>query len=464
MKPKAGNNSTQPQRPGQSRSIGKKCRTSPPNSTSQINSAANGRQFNAAGLETWLRYIRQLALPDGKLQSAQAERVGQALLRLQRGLTGERTLVNKAEATLSYMDDPDLLAAYLLYYWPVSYTQAAYCLSRLTLPTPKAPQPEQAGDPVFRILDAGCGPGPLSAAALDWLTASRYQAHDNQTLGTDTPAPQTLAQKIELTICDLSADTLALAENILTRPNMPELDLHPIVLNLTEQPLPAGPFDLIMFGHSLNEVAAAGGDVGLLLDQARSRLTPGGRLLLLEPALLATARALISQRDRLLAAGLQLLAPCTLQAACPAFSQGPNQTCHEEFSWTMPSEVAELAAQAGLDRQTVKFAWFAFATPSGDAPGAAPVTVPTLLPIAAAQAAPDVYRVVSDPMLNKAGRLRYLLCGPGGRFPLSAPHTSQTAKAAGFFRLSRGTYLQVEQPEIRENGWGMAEATELKPV
>jgi hypothetical protein len=60
----------------------------------------------------------------GALTKGEVSRAGEALLRLQRGLTGERSL-----AGAGYMQDSTLLGAYLLYYWPVSYLQVSLALS-----------------------------------------------------------------------------------------------------------------------------------------------------------------------------------------------------------------------------------------------------------------------------------------------------------------------------------------------
>jgi len=89
-----------------------------------------------------------------RLSGREIEVAGASLLALQRGLTGGRSL-----AGAGYMDDPAILGAYLLYYWPVSYMQVSLALA------------ENPGFP-RRVLDLGSGPGPASAALIDTLSES----------------------------------------------------------------------------------------------------------------------------------------------------------------------------------------------------------------------------------------------------------------------------------------------------
>ena len=102
-------------------------------------------------VERWRasRYPTPYPEPSGKLTRREIEAAGAALLALQRGLTGDRGLAGRA-----YMDDRELLGAYLLYYWPVSYMQVSVSLAE----RPFSPR---------RVLDLGSGPGPASAAAID---------------------------------------------------------------------------------------------------------------------------------------------------------------------------------------------------------------------------------------------------------------------------------------------------------
>ncbi len=469
-------------------------------------------------LEPWLPSL-ELAFSSSRGASPRAgsglgrgeiEAAGAALLGLQRGLTGSRELAGAA-----YMDDPELLGAYLLYYWPVSYLQAALALAELGL----APR---------RVLDLGSGPGPASAAALDAARARGSAAElcladgsgralelaarvlgpalgaPPRTMRLDLEAPlpreelaagggfdlillghclnelwRGRADRIERRLGLLEAaaallapgGTLLVIEPALLATSREALELRdelagkgrailgPCPRIGRAYPCPAlaagGGFDLILLGHCLNELWRGRADrierrLGLL-EAAAALLAPGGALLVIEPALLATSREAIELRDGLAARGRAILGPCPRIGRaypCPALAAGPDRTCHAEAAWDPPEPVASLAAAAGLDRRSVKATWFALgAGPEPATPGGA----------GEGRGAPEeddalCGRVVSDPMLNKAGRLRYFLCAGGRLATLSAPRDDPAARAAGFPSLRRGDFLRLAGTETRPGG------------
>lgn len=388
-------------------------------------------------LELWRRdraLARRPEFPKA-LSPRELEAASLALLALQRGLTGERDLAGGG-----YMEDRDLLGAYLLYYWPVSYMQASLCLAE----RPFAPA---------RVLDLGSGPGPASAAILDTATA----------------LPGARPSVEELVLVDGSKKALDLAVAILGQGPRAPARLTARRLDLESgAALPEGSFDLIVFGHCLNELWARDAEalarrVGLV-ERAAERLAPGGRILLLEPALLATCRGLIGLRDALAAREWEVLGPCPGPYPCPALAAGPARSCHAESPWEPPAGVAALARAAGLDRSSVKFAYFFLAPPRGTAgaPGQARVPRPETVPRPEAVARTDDRRVVSEPMLNKAGRLRYVLCGDRGLETLSARADDETARALGFMDLRRGDLLRPLGLERRQGGgFGIVPGSEL---
>lgn len=342
----------------------------------------------------------------GRLSEAELGRVARALLRLQRGLTGGREL-----AGAGYMDDPELLGAYLLYYWTSSYAQASRAMALSGL------RPR-------RVLDLGSGPGPMAAAALDRGAASAV-------------------------LIDGSERALALARRLLD-------EAAPLALRADLERLPPGlggeGFDLVMLGHALNELSGPDAIArrAAVVRAAAARLGPGGSLLIIEPATLAAARETMALRDFLVAEGWTVVAPCSRSGPCPALQAGPGQSCHDEAAWEPPDFVRDLAARCGLDRGLLKMSWFCLRLPAAGAAAAGSIV------------SGDAYRVVSEPMLNKAGRIRRLLCGPAGRFPLSAKGGDPAAEAAGFFALGRYELLRVIEPERREGGWGLGPATRLE--
>src|SRR5215470_2485427 len=99
-------------------------------------------------LSVWRRARKRPGPPD-RLEPRELKELGAAVRQLSLGLTRDRALAGER-----YMDDPRLLGAYLLFFWPVSYAQARQVLGEL----PVRPR---------RVLDLGSGPAPHAFAALD---------------------------------------------------------------------------------------------------------------------------------------------------------------------------------------------------------------------------------------------------------------------------------------------------------
>jgi SAM-dependent methyltransferase len=336
---------------------------------------------------------------------------------LSRGLTRERELAGER-----YLSDPDLLGAYLLHFWPVSFVQVSLCLQMIgRLPGERK---------VETALDLGAGPGAASLALLE-AGARRVSA------------------------CDRSGTALALARKI-AHGRGHDLDTRQWdALKSTGQP--TGRFDLVVVAHTLNELWAGHADpVSLrveLLQRIGALLSPGGMLLVVEPALMRVAQEAIRVRDGLAAGGWEVLMPCIWQGACPALPQG---TCHGEFDWDPPREMVRLSHAARIGRETLKMAWFVLRKKE-NMPGATPAPAAPAVPTHEDAASPDggLYRVVSEPLLSKSGRIRYLVCGPLGRFALSAPKECPAPRVKPFYLLKRGEGIRFTGAQSRESGWGL---------
>jgi SAM-dependent methyltransferase len=341
---------------------------------------------------------------------------------LSRGLTRDRALAGER-----YLSDPDLLGAYLLHFWPVSYAEARLCLEMM--------RTEREGTPFASALEIGAGPGAMSVALLE-------------------------AGAREVLACDRSGAALSLARRIASARGR---RLQTFQWDATKSTgMPTGAFDVIALGHTLNELWPANPErIALrvsLIERLGQRLAPDGRLLIVEPALMKTAQEAIQVRDGLVQKGFTVEAPCIWQGACPAL---PNGTCHGEFAWQPPREMVRLAHAARIGRESLKMAWFVLRR--------APVSVaagPPVEPGPRVASTPDagLYRVVSEPLLSKSGRIRYLVCGPLGRFALSAPKACSAPGMKAFPGLKRGDLVRFHGAGRRETGWGLDDRSQIEVV
>jgi SAM-dependent methyltransferase len=347
--------------------------------------------------------------PTDALLPDELREVAAAVARLSKGLTRDREL-----AGARYMDEDRLLGAYLLFYWPVSYLQARGTISEL------GRRPRTA-------LDLGSGPGPMAFAALD-AGASEAIAADRSS--------RALASARALA-CE-AGEPLGTREWNPTRP-VP-------LATLAE----GRRFDLVTMGHVLNELWKGQDEDArraALLEEALQLVAPGGSLLVLEPALRDTSRALLRVRDRLVAAGISVRAPCLFRGPCPALVR-ETDWCHAERPVEPPPLVAQIAKAAGLRRESVKMSYLVLA-PRGEGWAAPP--------------AGRVFRIVSEPLPSK-GRLRYMGCGPEGRMGLSLQekHVGETNRR--FASLLRGDVVEVAGAEPRGDGLALSERSTVKVI
>jgi SAM-dependent methyltransferase len=350
----------------------------------------------------WRRHLRR---PEGPptLSAGELREVGAGIRTLSLGLTRDRTL-----AGARYMDDPRLLGAYLLFYWPVSYAQARSVLGELGR-RPRA------------VLDLGSGPGPVAFAALD-------------------------SGAVEVTAADRSAPALALARALAAEA---EESLATRTWSGAHG-LPDGTFDAITLGHLLNELGRAESAIGTraaLVERAAGQLRPGGSVVVLEPALRDTSRDLLAVRDALVERGFAIRAPCLWRGPCPARIR-PTDWCHAERSWSPPPMLDALARAAGLHKESLKMSYLVVA-PRGEQWQAVP--------------AGRLFRIVSEPLEGK-GRQRYMGCGPEGRMGLALQEKHRTETNGAFFRLHRGDVVAVDETEPRGDGVALTERSTVRVV
>ncbi len=377
----------------------------------------SARELQGA-LDAWLPRLGRLALgrvtgKEIRLSEPETHSLGGAVRELSRGFTGERGLAGSP-----YLRSPAALAAYLLFYWPVSHAQTLAVLRRFL------PAGFLSG---AAVLDAGSGPGPASAAVLD-CGARRVLAADPSRAALDAARSLAQAGGFELETAAWNAEAGG-------RP-------------------PGGPYDLIILSHVLNELWPQAGDrakrrAGLAVELARC-LSDRGRMVVIEPALLSTTRDLLRVRDLLVAGGMAVAAPCLRQGPCPCLfpEAGEGATCHADMDWSPPPWYVRLAHRARIGKESLRFSFLVLAKPGSAVPAAGP----------------DELRVVSERMLSKSGRLRYMVCNEDGRRSLSAKPAGGEPWAKTFMGLRRYDRIRVAGTEQRENGLGLTRESAIEVV
>ena len=327
--------------------------------------------------------------PPGELDRREIPKAAAAVMALHQGLVGGREL-----ARPETYDEASHLGAYLLWWWPQTYEKTRAALRLATLPLPLRP----------RILDLGAGPGPAAIAALDAL--------GGQALAVD---------KSDAAL----GEARALSKSLRTQK-----------LDLALEPAPRG-FDLVIAANVLLELPAERRRA--LIDSLE------GTVVLIEPALRETGRALLALRDALLAGGAwKALAPCLTQRPCPAL-EAAKDWCTAERRWTPPRHISQLADATGLRADEL----LSFA------------------PLVLARAAPpppaQVWRVVGVPPPEK-GKRRFFICSDEGRLPLARLDKSASADNAAFDTLERGDLVRLGPLERRGDGLRVDAATLVEKV
>ena len=233
-------------------------------------------------------------------------------------------------------DEADALA-YAATRMPATYAAIVRALGRLDEERPEfAPK---------RVLDVGCGLGAGSyAAATVWPSIAEIALIDRSALflnlATGLMQESGVAAAVEANLADF------------TKPQAGE----------------AVPFDLVVVGYALTEIAES--DLPVVIDQLWSRTS--GALVIVEPGTPRDHARLMIVRSRLIALGANILAPCPHQAPCPLPT---NDWCH--FSVRLPRRRAhKLVKGADAPFEDEKFAYLVAGRTGGTPPWARVIAPP----------------------------------------------------------------------------------------
>lgn len=344
--------------------------------------------------------------------------LAQAVVNLSRLFTTARPSL-----PLRYLDDPAHASAYLSYFLPVNLSKIQVLLDEL----PEGSGMEASGRPMA-VLDLGCGPGTGALALLDWLWhRSPEQAKSLSILAADAShASLQDAKRLWEAYCQevgISGPDLRCIEGNLE---------HPLKGDLGKQIVRGGHYGLIIMANCLNELFPASVDPpaerAAVVSQLLPFLAPHGTIMIVEPALRQTARALHQMRNHLLKQGLcTVYSPCLHEGACPALDH-PDDWCHEERAWQTPPAIAALDRDVGFIKDALKFSYLLLRTDGR-----------TIV-----RRSPQTFRVVSE-LRELKGEKRAWLCNETGRPEVGRLDRKASPQNAAVDSWHRGAIVQIER-------------------
>ena len=366
------------------------------------------RSHNARLSPLLLNAIGQLAEKEGLSD----EKLARAVAELSRLFTKERTSLNQ-----SYLQDPVLASAYLNYFLPVNLSKIQELLNEM---------PAEQTSECFSVLDLGSGPGTGALAVLDWWHEQGHRGSLSVVAVDNASAALRQAEQLWGHFCRVAEMTTA-------RLRTHDADVE---RGAWSEPIKQqAPFDLIILANCLNELSESIDKRGELVASVLSLLAPYGTVMIVEPALRETSRALHQVRDRLLQEKrCTVYSPCLHENGCPAL-RNPDDWCHEERVWEAPASIQEIDEEVGFIKDALKFSYLLLRKDGK-----------TIV-----ERRPDVYRVVSE-LRELKGEKRAWLCNEQGRQEVGRQDRLASPKNGALEQWHRGAIVQIEKIVRKEKG------------
>jgi len=306
----------------------------------------------------------------------------------------------RVDIDATYLNQPELRAAYLLYFLPINFGKISFALRQI---------PENFWKrPSLRILDLGCGPASGSFAAAERLKEKNPEA------------------KVHWTWVDQNERVLQDAGKIWQAAGY-DRDVQVIRSDLRRLRL-SGSFDLIVLSHALNEWGAGSAErksewLGELLER---HLAPGGVAAILEPALKRPTRDLMSLRDYLLTEQrFHVVAPCLHDRACPMLEFSRGDWCHFYIEWREPKFLQRFDTLVGNENRYLKVAYLILEKPGGEI-----------------RPQPKLFRVVSNRMATR-GKIEVVLCGESAYLHVTRLDRERSEANSAIDQVKRGDLVEI---------------------
>jgi len=280
----------------------------------------------------------------------------------------------------------EIIAAYLLYHFPIHFGQGLSLIGELPC-TPK------------KVLEVASGLAPFSLAALKLGAQEVFAIDQNEVM------------------LKLGAELIGRAGYPITMRKWSHgKDLFPI----------SESFDLIILPYCLNELfpeTLKNSEEKKLsfIQECLARLTPTGFLLLVDRTDQRSNTQVLKIREHFVAKGIAIQAPCLGKSFCPALDS--KSPCFAQREYEKPYFIKEIQRGAGIFLNSLKMSYLILRSPQAGWPQI--------------QDGSSLFRVVSPPIESYVGK-RYYLCGVNGKGKLDLSLAEKT------YDLQRGSLIALE--------------------
>ena len=330
-----------------------------------------------------------------------------------------------------YLEDKDLMAAYLAYFLPSNLLKINKPLLELTnhsqgnLLSPSGKK--------MSILDLGCGPGTASLGVINFL--ANGQVFEKEIELSITAADNT-QQNIDEANIMMRRLWEAYSDNLSAR-NITSLTTKCLKLDMRDsgRQLENEKYDLVILSNSIGETLqneTAGSEGAKMIDSLIiNHLKKDGSLLVIEPALRESSRRLLKVRDEILKGeNINLYSPCITQAECEALIN-KKDWCHEGYVWEKSSLIKEIDSRTGFNKSLLKYSYIILREDGKKFEDG-------LL-----EEGVEYFRVVSDLLVMK-GEKKIFLCGKRGRIQVGRLDRHRSESNEGFDEMKRGDVVEID--------------------
>lgn len=354
-----------------------------------------------------------LHTPATKRMLAEAAKTVQ---QISEGLTQDRASFVKSK----YLKKHDQRRAYLLYYVTTNFL-------KLWPPLRELAQSGFFDRNEIAHLDLGSGPGTAAFGLWSYLDS----------IQSSTKCSSLLTDSLDENLKEAEKALRPFAKRVSNATTLATTTWDIRNTTIPDAVEKGAPYDIITLMNVVNELPEEMDDA--LIDRLLSLVKDDGAIIMIEPSTREVSRRSLRFRDRSVAKGAFVYAPCTKYGGCPALIDA-DDWCHTEVRWERPPFIKYIDDIAGTLRLSLKYTYAVFLKQDKHLSDRHQP----------ARNFSTTGRIVSEVFLEK-GRTRLILCNQEGRREHVMNTRDKTGENREILKAERYDLVVTRNLEVREH-------------